>query len=217
MFVFLGGISTFIFNSLPLNLLGCFLIYFSVVLDGCDGEIARLKNNTGRVGSIYTEPISHDIQYALMFIPLTIGVYLSSGSIVTVYVGFFATIAKMLQRFLSTRFDQLLFWQRADVDSGKAAFHGFIQFEKDVSLLHKIYRWLNRNIFSSVGLIIPLLLFTLLRRIDLFIWLFATYFTALMTSHFIKQVITIRKMNSNNINPKKITAVLLAPPVRSPF
>lgn len=193
---FLAGATLFIFNIYWLYFLGCFLIYFSVVLDGCDGEIARLKVQKRRVGGIYTEPVSHDVQYALMFIPLTISAYLMGNSVLIIYIGFVATISKLLFRFIDVRFAKLVFFRKLDINP--AVMQGnahLVEFKRDVSLLHRLYRFLNRNIFSSVGLVVPLLIASLFNRIDLFIWLFAAFFGFAFLIKFLGQVQLIRKFH----------------------
>lgn len=196
--VFLSGISLFALNSYWLNFVGAFLVYLSVILDGCDGEIARLKGNKKHVGGLYTEPISHDIQYALMFIPLAIGVYMTNNSSIIIWVAFIATVAKLLQRFFIIRFDQLLIARMKDDPKAESNKQGSVRFEfkKNVGILHRMYRWFNRNIFSSVGLIIPLLFFSIIERIDLFIWLFAIAFLLMALLHFVRQVVLISRMSN---------------------
>ncbi len=174
--VFFAGMSLFFFQSFSLYLLGVFLVYFSVVLDGCDGEVARLKGNKRGVGGIYTEPVSHDIQYAYMIIPPAVGVFLATGSVTIVFVAFIGTIAKLLYRFFMIRFDQLLLYRKMQENSSVKFGDKFVQFDPNVSGIHKAYRFINRNFLSSVGNCIPLLICTLFGHIDLFVWIFAVFF-----------------------------------------
>lgn len=181
--VFLSGISMFLNESMMLQLLGCFLIYFSVVLDGCDGELARLRGNKSGVGQIYTEPISHDIQYSLMFIPFSVGLFLQGLSAWILLVGYIATIGKLVQRFLITRFDAVR------VQTHKGGKDEMIStFNPNVSLSHKIYRFLNRNFLSSASFVIPLFGFVILGRIDLFLYMFAVVYSGMALLHFTRQV-----------------------------
>lgn len=179
--VFLSGVSIFLFGSYGLNLLGVFLVYLSIVFDACDGEIARLKGNKSGIGGVYVEPLSHDIQYGLMFIPLSLAVYLQTGSVLIVYAGFIATVAKLLYRFLLIRFEYVT---KVSYGEGEST-------SKDTHLIsfpHKVYKFFNRNVFSSVGLVIPLLIFSLINRIDLFILLFAAGFTLIFLANFMYQM-----------------------------
>ena len=184
-FLFLIGIATFGWNILWLNLVGIVVIYISIVLDGCNGEVARLYKYRPDIGSIYIEPISHDIQYGLMFIPLTIGAYMIHGSKWIILAGFIATIAKLLQRFFISRFDHIILGEMKQTDTEGEV---LIPYDPNVSFPHKVYRFLNRNFFSSVGFIIPLLVFLLLGHVEWFIYLFAAFNFVIMCLHFLKQV-----------------------------
>jgi hypothetical protein len=193
--VFLTGISLFIPHIYWLYFLGSFLVYLSVVLDGCDGEIARLKFPGNLAGGIYTEPVSHDIQHALLFVPLTLGEYFATGSILIVYVGFAGTIAKLLYRFFIIRFEQLQLREKMPeggyrIEPGEQ----LIPYNANVSLPHKVYRWMNRNVFSSVGLVVPLFICGVFQRVDVFIWIFSSYYALLAVAHFTKQVLYISRM-----------------------
>ncbi len=210
--LFLLGSLLFAFDRFFLNLLGVFLIYVSIVWDGCNGEVARLKKYKPDIGSIYIEPLSHDIQYGLMFIPLAVGVYHHTGQTAIVFAAFVATVAKLIQRFCMARYAQLVLSEKKRIDTeGEAV----IPFDPNVSLPHKIYRWFNRNIFSSVGLPIPLLAAVLLDRVDLFIWLFAIVYSGFAILHFSKQIKYIAQIDKPEIefepqSQKKLTAVILA-------
>ena len=196
--VFLAGVSTFFFASMGWGLFGCFLIYLSVVLDGCDGELARIRGNRSGVGGIYTEPLSHDIQYALMFFPIAIGLVFAGVTPWILLVAWVATVMKLLYRFLIVRFDTVL------VHSGPAKTvilggegDSATVFNPNVSFPHKVYRWFNRNVFSSVALVVPLLITVFVGRVDIFLWLFAGWFTLIAFLHFIKQVFYVSRIGEN--------------------
>lgn len=208
--LFLLGCTLFIFDRYTWNLAGVLLMYTSIVLDGCNGEVARLKKYRPDIGSIYIEPVSHDIQYALMFLPMAVGVYLKTGSVLIVFVAFVATIAKLLQRFFITRYCQLILSEMKKVDTeGEAV----IPFNPDVPLYHKMYRWVNRNLLSSVGLVIPLFFTVLIDRVDLFVFAFAFIYSAFAILHFGKEVNHIVKIDvpMEKMEVKTgVTAVILA-------
>jgi len=194
--LFLAGVLLFAWNQLWLALAGIVLIYISILLDGCNGELARLLEYRPEIGSRYVEPVSHDIQYGLMFIPLAVGAYAATGSVLVIYAAFAAAVAKLLNRFFIMRYDQTLATDRKNVDTeGEPV----IRFDQNVGFLHRAYRFLNRNFFSSVGLIVPLLFFTLLGRVDLFIWLFAAVYSAFALTHFCKQFRQINRIDKPRI------------------
>jgi phosphatidylglycerophosphate synthase len=194
--VFLCGVTLFIVQLLFAHILGVILVYLSIVIDACDGELARWRKNTTGVGAIYVEPLSHDIQYGLMFFPLSWGAYLATGSLIVIYAGFTATVAKLLYRFL-----QIRFWYV--VNQGSTTPTGELEDEKGaaqvgrISLLFRLYKFFNRNVFSSVGLPVPLLIFVLLGRVDWFVYLFAAAFLAIFLANFLRQVRYILRMRAS--------------------
>ena len=109
-FVFFSGLSLFIFQIRLVDFLGVFLVYFSSVLDACDGEVARFRRvqfperPVSHVGALYVEPVSHDVQYGLMFLPLGYAGFLASGSIWPLAFGVVAGTFKLLARLLEHRY-----------------------------------------------------------------------------------------------------------------
>ena len=188
--VFAAGISLFVFDKQTFNFIGVALIYFSIILDANDGEIARLKGNKSKAGP-YVEPVSHDIQYGLLFIPITLGLYHSGFGITIVYVGFMATIFKLWTRFLEAR---LLGLKEYLGLVGKSAPAGATPAIKK-SWKQRVYFFFNRNIFSSVGMVIPLLIFIALDRLDIFVWLFAAGFGSIFALTFIRQVYYVSQLH----------------------
>lgn len=190
--LFLAGCGVFAFGNFYWNLAGVALIYLSIVLDGTNGEIARLKKYRPDIGSIYIEPISHDIQYGLMFLPMAVGVFMTTGSLWVLFAGFAATVGKLLQRFFMARYCQLVLNEKKQLDTeGEAV----IPFNPNVGFFHKMYRWFNRNIFSSVGLPIPLIIAVLLGHVDWFLYLFGFVYSAYAVLHFVKEIRHIAKID----------------------
>lgn len=202
--LFLIGCVLFVFDRMAWNLVGIFIMYISIVFDGCNGEVARLKKYRPDIGSIYIEPVSHDIQYGLMFFPMAIGAYAHTGSMWVIVAGVAAGTAKLLQRFFMSRYSQLVLSEKKQINTeGEAV----IPFDPNVGFLHKTYRWFNRNIFSSVGLVIPLLAATLIDRVDYFLYLFAVAFSAFAVLHFWKEIGYIIKIDQPM---HELSAVILA-------
>lgn len=192
--VFTAGISLFIFNKQTFNFIGVALIYFSIILDANDGEISRLKGNKSRAGA-YVEPISHDIQYGLLFLPITWGLYKSGLGVEIVYVGFAATIFKLWTRFLESRLLGLkeylgLIEKIAPVDRTQVIRKPWKK---------RIYFFFNRNMFSSVGMITPFLVFVALDRMDIFVWLFAAGFGSIFALTFVRHVYYVSKLHRHFI------------------
>ncbi|PIP60869.1 hypothetical protein COX00_00805 [Candidatus Uhrbacteria bacterium CG22_combo_CG10-13_8_21_14_all_47_17] len=186
--VFLTGVTLFSWNDPALSFFGGLIVYLSVVLDGCDGEIARIRGPKSRNGALFVEPISHDFQYALMYIPITFGAFLGGGGIAVVFAGVLAIVSKLLTRLMSVRFSQVLFWKKMEEE-------GFVfqeeahrmPFNPDVPLYHKLYRWMNRNVFSSVGLVVPLTILGYFQRLDIFVYGFCLFYLFVFLATFLKQ------------------------------
>ncbi|TAL19583.1 CDP-alcohol phosphatidyltransferase family protein [Patescibacteria group bacterium] len=188
LFFFLG-IGLFAWNNLTPQLVGCAIIYFSTVLDASDGEVARLKYPKNIAGGIYAEPVSHDFQYAFMYFPLTLGAYSATGTLVTVLFGAVAVVAKLLFRLIGARETQLSMWMKIESSAGAVSAKDFqVAFNPDVGRFHKFYRFINRTFMGSGNHVILLTIFALLRRLDLFLLLFAVYNSAVLAVTFVNQL-----------------------------
>jgi phosphatidylglycerophosphate synthase len=191
--IFFGGMTLFAFNDYRFNLLGTFLVYLSIIFDACDGEIARLKGNKSGAGG-YVEPVSHDVQYSFMFFPLSYGAYLATGELLIIYVALLAAMFKLLRRFIEIRFALSGLFRTEENSRQSTQSRDVIKIKRCKLFLLNFYKLIDRNIFSSVGLPVPLLFFSLLDRIDLFIWFFAVGFFVIFLAHFVKQLFYINNL-----------------------
>ncbi len=66
--------------------LGAILSLFASILDGCDGEVARLKLQESEFGC-WLETVCDYLYYLFMFAGMTIGFYRNSGSRAFLYIG----------------------------------------------------------------------------------------------------------------------------------
>jgi len=69
----------FAFGGYWYTLLGAFLCLWASILDGCDGEVARLKLLESAFGC-WLETICDYLSYLFLFVGMTIGLWRSSGS-----------------------------------------------------------------------------------------------------------------------------------------
>ncbi len=69
----------FAFGGYWYTLLGAFLCLFASILDGCDGEVARLKLLESDFGC-WLETVCDYLFYLLLFVGMTVGQWRSSGS-----------------------------------------------------------------------------------------------------------------------------------------
>ena len=181
--VFLAGVSLFIFNEFHLNLIASGLIFLSIVFDGCDGEMARLLQCTSGFAARYNEPVSHDVEYGLMFIPITIGLYLDGFSILYVFAGLLASIFKLMERSLRIRF---LF---AKKESG--THEGTEKIKEDYyrkpAHVRLIY-WIEKNFYSSTGVFLILFILSIFDSLEYSVWIFGIgwglFWLALMLKQF---------------------------------
>jgi len=191
--VFFIGIGFMSLNQFSTNLIGVGIIFFSIVLDGTDGELARARKQTSVVAGMYGEPVSHDFQYGFAFLIVSIGLYLSGAAWWIIALGAIASIAKLIYRLLEIRF-----W---DVFYGYQNEEQLDEIKKAYSVLpswKRLIYWVNKNFFSSTGVFLVALLTVLVDRLDLFIWFFAVGYVLMMFALFIKQLMTILRSESIN-------------------
>ena len=189
-FTFFIGISLFIFNHYIVNFIALFLVFLSIVFDCCDGEVARFKNMAGVLGSMYNEPVSHDIMYGWMFLPIGLGLYLTGSSPIFIVLAAIAGISKLLYRGLEIRFWNLVHDRkdRSEIDNMKESY------KKKRAGVRFVY-WINKNLFSSTGVFLGMLVFAPFYRMDLYIIFYAVGFFSLWILLFVKQIYTIEKQN----------------------
>ncbi len=181
--VFFIGIGFFWNNVFEQNLIGCFLIFLSIVLDGADGEVARYRKTAGVTGTLYVEPVSHDVQYGLMFIVLSAGLVAQGYSWIYVLLGGVAGITKLLYRLLEIRYWDMTHAQTITVEKVEAMKKSYS--EKPV--LERLFYWLNKNFFSSTGVFVVILICTLAQRMDAYVWIYAVCYSGLWLLLFAKQ------------------------------
>lgn len=186
--VYLIGASLFLKNNIQWQLGGVGLIIFSFFLDAVDGEVARYRKMTagGGVGGAYVEPVSHDVQYAFVFLPIGIGAVLATGNLWPLVAGFVATSTKLLFRLLEFRYNNLVrFWSERE---GKI--YGVIKEKKETPATFSYFIF--RNFFTGTGMIFPLLVAVLLGRIQWFLYFYALSYFALWVYLFRKQIRRIK-------------------------
>lgn len=123
LFTLLIGIASaafFAFGGYWNTLVGAFLCLWASILDGCDGEVARLKLEESAFGC-WLETACDYLFYLCLFVGMTIGLWRSSGASIYVLYGgllLFGAIASFLatgwerHRLAANRPEQLLkIWQ----------------------------------------------------------------------------------------------------------
>ncbi len=98
-FFFLGGY---------LNLvIGAILAQTSSVIDGCDGEIARLKFKTTEFGGWFDAVLDRYADAFLLF-GLTYHVYFTSRDLPALFIGFLAIIGAFMNSYTADKYDGLM-------------------------------------------------------------------------------------------------------------
>jgi len=193
--VFFLGVGLFLFQSRELSILGACLVFFATVLDGCDGEVARFRQSRSPVGGIYSEPISHDVQYGLMFLPLGIAAAVATGELWPMILAFMASVGKLLTRLAEMRYWQLLHPQGITDEERAESRQSLAQ----RSSAKRFVSWLKRNIFSSNGVILPLLLAAIFDKVHWYVAFYGAGYFVLWVLVFGRQLMGIRKGIPNSI------------------
>lgn len=192
--IYLFGTFLYIFHNYALSLFGFLLLYIATILDASDGEVFRARKYRSGYGTTYVEPLSHDIMYALMFLPMSYGVFLATGNYIYLIFGFSAPVFKLLFRLTEHRFfcgvSKLLGGLGHKDDTKK-----FKEQSKASKLIYVLYR----NICTSTGMLIPLLIATLANRVGLFLIFYGTAYFVLWSALFVRQMIRFRKISKQLI------------------
>ena len=96
----------FLSGYLPLAL-GGLLVQLSSILDGCDGEVARLKERTSAFGG-WLDSILDRYADALILVGLTYYAYRERPGWLVLGIGLAATVGTLINTYSAARFDELL-------------------------------------------------------------------------------------------------------------
>ncbi len=165
--VFLIGCGLFAFGAYTLNLIGWACIALSFLLDAVDGELARYRNVMKKydVGGVYVEPVSHDVQYGFMMLPIGFGAYLTHHSILPLIAAFLATTTKLLFRLLEFRLQAVM----RHIDEVRGTTYGW---SRGFKTPHTWSYFIYRNTFVITGMIPLLLLAVVARHVDYFVYFY---------------------------------------------
>ena len=98
-FFFLGGYINLV--------IGAILAQVSSVIDGCDGEIARLKFQATEFGGWFDAVLDRYADAFLLF-GLTYYVYFQNGSFVVLFIGFLSIIGTFMNSYTADKYDGLM-------------------------------------------------------------------------------------------------------------
>lgn len=180
------GIVLLMLNDYLLGVIGSLVIFFSIILDGCDGEVARFRKKTSNLGAFYVEPVSHDIQYGFAFLMISIGLVMHGFPSYYYILGSIAGLTKISTRLLQLRFSGLLRLKMSDeeiADTHKSL--------KSKSIFIKIAYRINKNFFNYAGFFIVIFIGSLIGRINLSLWFSSIGYFLMWIAIFGKQIYQI--------------------------
>jgi phosphatidylglycerophosphate synthase len=99
LFFFLGGYSNLV--------IGAILAQVSSVIDGCDGEIARLKFQVTEFGGWFDAVLDRYADAFLIF-SLTYYVYFRDTNFFVLFIGFLAIIGTFMNSYTADKYDGLM-------------------------------------------------------------------------------------------------------------
>ncbi len=110
------------------NLLcGAVLVQFSSIIDGCDGEVARLKYEITEFGGWF-DAILDRYADALVILGLIYYVYASNMTILPFFIGFIAMIGSFMNSYTAGKYDELI---RRKIENKRSHF----RFGRDIRIL----------------------------------------------------------------------------------
>lgn len=101
------GAGLFAFGGYPGLLLGGLLAQFASVLDGCDGEVARLKFQGSDYGGWFDAVLDRYADAFLLF-GLTWHVYSANPGPLMLFIGFLAIIGSFMLSYTADKYDRLM-------------------------------------------------------------------------------------------------------------
>ncbi len=141
----------------PLNtIIGGVLFQFASILDGCDGEVAKIKLRTSKAGA-FIDTITDQISYFIFIIGVTIGAYNATGDFRIIYIAgvsiiFLIFALKYGMNYVKKRGSGSM---RA-LDKDISAFSHSKQKVWYLRLFGSLHQFGRRDMFSFIGFIIML-------------------------------------------------------------
>ncbi len=98
---------TFLLGKYTYLIFGGLLAQISSIIDGCDGEIARLKFQSSKFGA-WLDAILDRYADAFLLFGLTIYAYNPKNPIPVLFTGFFAMIGSFVNSYMADKYDQFM-------------------------------------------------------------------------------------------------------------
>ncbi len=159
----LGGAACMLAGHYWASLLGSLLFLLSSILDGCDGEIARLKFQQTRVGA-WLDVSTDNVTHLALFLCMTIGLMQSSGSTLYVLPGGLLVVGALSSFVLSIIGHKLL-----DQDQGPIFSSSRLQDVSQSESRSRLSLWLDRLANRDFAYLIVVM--ALFGRLEWFLWI----------------------------------------------
>ncbi len=192
--LYIVGAMLFVFDIYWLNFVAFFTLLVATLIDASDGEVARFRQYRGSYGGSYVEPLSHDIMYGFMFMPIAYGAYLHTGNPLMLMLGGIMTIFKLLFRMTQGRYFygvQKLMGEKGHSDDTPK----LIESGGKGKFLYMLYR----NSATSSGLHFYLFLAIIFNRLDIFVLAYTGIFFLFWLGLFLRQIWRFRKISKQVI------------------
>ena len=102
----LAGASLFFFGEYFYLVLGGIIVHIHSIVDGCDGEVARLKLRQTKYGGWLDSVLDRYVDAAII-LGLVYGYWSINGDITIWIIGFFALIGSFLNSYTSDKYDSI--------------------------------------------------------------------------------------------------------------
>ena len=156
-FIGLAGASFFFVGEYFYLVLGAMLIHIHSVVDGCDGEVARLKLRQTKYGG-WLDSVLDRYADAAIILGLVYGYWSVSGDMTIWVIGFFAMIGGFLNSYTSDKYDSI--FKNGDVAKGSKFRMG-----RDVRLLLIVIGVLTNQVLIMLIILAVIANFEALRRL----------------------------------------------------
>lgn len=152
---------SFLVGKYTYLLFGAILAQVSSIIDGCDGEIARLKLQSTNFGA-WLDAILDRYSDAFLLFGLTVYAYMPAKSFFILFVGFMAIIGSFVNSYMADKYDQ--FMQKEFL---KIRDHKPIRIGRDIRIMTIFLGAVANQVFLTLVFIALLMNFENIRRIIL--------------------------------------------------
>jgi CDP-L-myo-inositol myo-inositolphosphotransferase len=156
----LAGASFFFTGEYLYLILGAMLVHIHSIVDGCDGEVARLKLRQTKYGG-WLDSVLDRYADAAIILGLVYGYWSINGDITIWIIGFFALIGTFLNSYTSDKYDSIF-------KNGDMTKRSKFRMGRDVRLLLIVIGALTNQVLIMLIILAVIANFEALRRLVVF-------------------------------------------------